>query len=166
MTHEAENAAKIIGKYYAPEPTTVDEARGLENFLILSGEFQFTLRVAQRYFIWVCPGIALIDFKEFVGNMLKSRSMTSKIVRRSKTYVVIAVEQHKQSADSRWKQEKTFLGECVGKEKSSTIMRPNLVQRLFIVAIQWRKVDIRGRFINIDVPVRRSENAFRKIGES
>lgn len=45
MTHETENAAKIIGKHYAREPRTVDEARSLKNFLILSGEFQFTLRV-------------------------------------------------------------------------------------------------------------------------
>jgi len=90
--------------------------------------------------------------------------MTSQVIRISKTYVVVAVEQHKQSADSRWKQEETFLGECVGKEKPSTIMHPNLVQCLFIVAVQWRKIDIRGRFINIDVPMGRSEDAFRKIG--
>ena len=73
LTHEAENATKIIGKYYAREPRTVDEARSLENFLILSSEFQLTLRVIQRYFIWVCPGIALIDLKEFVGNILNMR---------------------------------------------------------------------------------------------
>ena len=73
LTHEAENATKIIGKYYAREPRTVDEARSLENFLILSSEFQFTLRVIQRYFIWVCPSIALIDLKEFVGNILNMR---------------------------------------------------------------------------------------------
>jgi hypothetical protein len=70
LTHETENAAKIIGKHYAREPRTVDEPRGLKNFLILRGEFQFTLRVAQRNFIRVCPGIALINLKEFNGNIL------------------------------------------------------------------------------------------------
>ena len=70
MTHEAENAAKIIRKHYAREPRTVDEACSLENFLILRGEFQFTLRVAQRNFIWVGPSIALINLKEFDSNIL------------------------------------------------------------------------------------------------
>ena len=73
LTHEAENATKIIGKYYAHEPRTVDEACSLEDFLILSSEVQSTLRVIQRYFIWVCPGIAFIDLKEFVGNILNMR---------------------------------------------------------------------------------------------
>jgi hypothetical protein len=73
LTHEAENATKVVGKYYAREPRTVDEARCLEDFLILGSEFRFMLGVIPRYFIWVCPGIALIDFKKFVGNILNMR---------------------------------------------------------------------------------------------
>ena len=47
LANEAENAAKIIRKYYAPEPRTIDEARRLENFLILSGELRSTLQIVQ-----------------------------------------------------------------------------------------------------------------------
>jgi len=47
LANEPENAAKIIRKNYAPEPRTIDEARRLENFLVLSGELRLTLQIVQ-----------------------------------------------------------------------------------------------------------------------
>jgi hypothetical protein len=64
------------------------------------------------------------------------------VIARSRTYVVIAVEQHKQNADSGRKQEKTIFGKCVRLEKPSAIEHTNLVERLFIVAVQWCEINI------------------------
>jgi hypothetical protein len=61
---------------------------------------------------------------------------------RSRTYVVVAVEQHEQNADSGGKQEKTIFGKCVRLEKSSAIEHANLVERLFIVPVEWGEINI------------------------
>jgi hypothetical protein len=70
LTYKAENRAKIIRKNDTPKPGTVDEARSLENFLVLSGELRFTLRIVQRYFIWCRPGVALVYLKKLGGDVL------------------------------------------------------------------------------------------------
>lgn len=64
------------------------------------------------------------------------------IISRSRTYVVIAVEQDEQNADSGRKQEKTIFGKCVRLEKPSAIAHTNLVERLFIVAVQRGEIHI------------------------
>jgi hypothetical protein len=64
------------------------------------------------------------------------------VIVRSRTYVVIAVEQHEQYADSGRKQEKTIFGKCVRLEKPSTIAHTNLVELLFIVAVQRCEINI------------------------
>jgi hypothetical protein len=63
-------------------------------------------------------------------------------IARSRKYVVVAVEQHEQNADSGGKQEKTIFGKCVRLEKSSAIEHTNLVERLFIVAVEWGEINI------------------------
>jgi hypothetical protein len=67
LANEAENTAKIIGKNYIREPRTIYEAGNLENFFVL---LQFTLRITQRYFIWGCPRVPLVDLKKPVGDVL------------------------------------------------------------------------------------------------
>jgi hypothetical protein len=57
-------------------------------------------------------------------------------------YVVIAVEQHDQNADSGWKQKKSFFGERIGLEEPSAIGLTNLVERLFVVAVQRCEINI------------------------
>jgi hypothetical protein len=64
------------------------------------------------------------------------------VIARSRTYVVIAIEQHEQNADSGRKQEKTIFGKCVRLEKPSAIAHTNLIERLFIVAVQWCEIDV------------------------
>jgi hypothetical protein len=64
------------------------------------------------------------------------------VITRSRTYVVIAIEQHEQNADSGRKQEKTIFGKCVRLEKPSAIAHTNLIERLFIVAVQWCEIDV------------------------
>lgn len=92
LANEAENAAKIIGKNYTREPRTIDEARSLENFLVLP---QSTLRIARRYFIRVCPRVPLVDIEKSVGNVLNVViNNWGNVVGRSKTHVVVAIKQH------------------------------------------------------------------------
>lgn len=55
---------------------------------------------------------------------------------------MVAVEQHEQNANSGRKQEKAIFGKCVRLEKPSAIEYTNLVERLFIVAIQWCEINI------------------------
>jgi hypothetical protein len=55
---------------------------------------------------------------------------------------VIAVEQHEQNADRGWKQEKTIFGERIGLEEPSAIELTNLVERLFVVAVQRCEINI------------------------
>jgi hypothetical protein len=64
------------------------------------------------------------------------------VITSSRTYVVIAAEQHEQNADSGRKQEKTIFGKCVRLEKPSAIADTNLVEHLFIVAVQWCEINI------------------------
>jgi hypothetical protein len=59
-----------------------------------------------------------------------------------KTYVVIAVEQDDQNTHSGWKQEKTIFGERIRLEKPSAIEHTNLVEGLFIVAVQRCEINI------------------------
>jgi hypothetical protein len=70
LANEAENTAKIIGKNYIREPRAIYEARNLEKFFVL---LQFTLRIAQRYFIWVRPRVPLVDLKKSVGDVLNMK---------------------------------------------------------------------------------------------
>jgi hypothetical protein len=64
------------------------------------------------------------------------------VTARSRAYVMVAVEQHEQNANSGRKQEKAIFGKCVRLEKPSAIEYTNLVERLFIVAIQWCEINI------------------------
>jgi len=64
------------------------------------------------------------------------------VIARPRTYIVIAAEQHEQNADGRRKQEKTIFGKCVRLEKPSAIVHTNLIERLFIVAVQWREINV------------------------
>ena len=73
---------------------------------------------------------------------------------------MVSAKHHKQSANSRWKQQETLLGNDIRKEKSSAIANANLVECLFIISVQWGEINIRGCLVNIHVPVRRAENAF------
>jgi hypothetical protein len=59
-----------------------------------------------------------------------------------RTYVVIAVEQHEQNTHSGWKQEKTIFSERIRLEKPSAIELANLVEGLFIVAVQGCEINI------------------------
>ncbi|KAI9506991.1 hypothetical protein F5148DRAFT_1150075 [Russula earlei] len=105
--NEAENAAKLIGKDRNSEPRAVDEPRSLESPLILIGEHLYTVRILQRDIIGIGQG----------GSSLSL----------SRTYGIVVVEEHEQSSDSGWKQEKRIFGECVRKEEPSAIMHANLV---------------------------------------
>ncbi|KAI9510564.1 hypothetical protein F5148DRAFT_1147485 [Russula earlei] len=109
--NEAENAAKLIGKDCNSEPRAVDEPRSLESPLVLIGEHLYTVRILQRDIIGIGQGWQLIKNG----------------VERSRTYSIVAVEEHEQSSDSGWKQEKRIFGECVRKEEPSAIMHANLV---------------------------------------
>ncbi len=64
------------------------------------------------------------------------------VIARSRTYVVITVEQHEQNGDSGRKQEKTIFGKCVRLEKPSAIAHTDLIEHLFIVAVQWCEINI------------------------
>jgi hypothetical protein len=72
---------------------------------------------------------------------------------------MVPTEQHEQHADGRWKQHKAVLGERVGKYKSAAIMHADLVESLLVISVQRRKVDIRGRLVDIYIVVRSAEHA-------
>ncbi|KAI9456590.1 hypothetical protein F5148DRAFT_1151317 [Russula earlei] len=119
--NEAENAAKLIGKDRNSEPRAVDEPRSLESPLILIGEHLYTVRILQRDIIRDWSRRQLIKFVVMYYMMIGNG------VERSRTYGIVVVEEHEQSSDSGWKQEKRIFGECVRKEEPSAITHVNLV---------------------------------------
>ena len=72
---------------------------------------------------------------------------------------MVPTEQHEQHTDGRWEQHETVLGERVGKDSSAAIMPADLVESLLVISVQRRKVDIRGRLIDIYIVVRSAEHA-------
>ncbi|KAI9449116.1 hypothetical protein F5148DRAFT_1153240 [Russula earlei] len=119
--NEAENAAKLIGKDRKSEPRAVDEPCSLESPLVLIGEHLYTVRILQRDIIGIGQGGSSLSL--FVMYYM----MIGNGVERSRTYGIVVVEEHEQSSDSGWKQEKRIFGECVRKEEPSAITHTNLV---------------------------------------
>ena len=114
LANEAEDAANVVRKDRTSEPRAIDEARRLEDLLFLIGNLLYAVRILQGDIIWVLPRATLINLKQFVCDVLNVTINNGRsVIARSRTYVVIAVEQHEQNADSGWKQEKTILGKCV-----------------------------------------------------
>jgi hypothetical protein len=62
---------------------------------------------------------------------------------------VIAIKQHKQSADSRWQHKKALFSEGIGVEKSSAVIHTKIALSGFIIAVQRCEVGIRRRLIDI-----------------
>ena len=71
---EAENAAKIIRKYYASEPRTVDESCNLEDFFVLFPNDVWAIGFVQRDTVGVLEVTVLVNFKQLVGNVLRRAS--------------------------------------------------------------------------------------------
>jgi hypothetical protein len=114
LANEAENAANVVRKDGTSEPSAIDETRRLKDLLFLSGDFLLALRVLQGDIIWVLPRTTLINLNQFVRDVLNvTINNGENIITRSRTYVVIAAEQHEQNADGGRKQEKTIFGKCV-----------------------------------------------------
>lgn len=80
---------------------------------------------------------------------------------------MITIEQHKQNADSRWQQEKAAFSKAIRLEKSSAVKEANIIQCLFVIAVQWCEVDIRRCLIDMDFGrvIGRAENPVRGCGQ-
>jgi hypothetical protein len=70
LANEAKNTAEVIGKDRASKPRAVDEARCLEDVLVLNGNLLLAFRIVRRDIIWVLVGGALVNLKQFVSNVL------------------------------------------------------------------------------------------------
>jgi hypothetical protein len=70
LARETKNAAEVIGKYGGSKPSTIDEPRGLKNVFVLIRDFLSTLRITQGNMFGVGIGLAFVDFKQFVGDVL------------------------------------------------------------------------------------------------
>lgn len=73
MANETKNAVKVIGKDCTSEPRTVDKARSLEYFLVLIGNLLRAVGMIKGDVLRFRPCATLVDFKEFVGNILHAR---------------------------------------------------------------------------------------------
>ena len=82
------------------------------------------------------------------------------------TYIVVAAEEHKEHADSGWKQKQTVLGEDVVVQVACAIALADFILSSLVMAIQRRKVDIRARFVNIRVVMGGSEDAGERYKRS
>lgn len=76
---------------------------------------------------------------------------------------MIAVEQHEQDADGGWQMEKAIFGECIGMEKPSAVNDANSFESFFVIAVQWREIDIGRCLVNMNVVMRRAKNALRRV---
>jgi hypothetical protein len=72
---------------------------------------------------------------------------------------MVPAEQHKQHADSRWKQHEAILSERVRFHQSAAVMNADLVESLLVISVQRRKVDIRGCLVDIYIIVRCAKHA-------
>lgn len=104
LANEAENAAKVIRKDGISEPRAINEACSLKDLLVLIINLLLAFRVRQGVILWILPGVTLIDLKQFVCDVLDVKIIEGgDIDGRPRTYVVIAIKQHEQNTDSRWK---------------------------------------------------------------
>jgi hypothetical protein len=142
LTAKTENAAEVIGKDGSSKPSAVDESRGLENVFVLIRNLLSTLGITQGDAFGFRIRLTFVNFKQFVGDVLKTISQDQGEVRPARTYIMVPVKQHEEHADGRWKQHKTVLGKRVREHQSAAIMLANLVDCLLVIPIQRPKVDI------------------------
>jgi hypothetical protein len=76
---------------------------------------------------------------------------------------MIAVEQHKQDADGGWQMEKAVFSECIGMEKPSAVTNADSLEGFFVIAVQWREIDIGRCLVNMNLGMRRAKNALRRV---
>jgi hypothetical protein len=70
LANEAKNTAEVIGKDRTSKPRAVDEMRCVEDVLVLNGNLPLALGIVRGDIIWVLVGGALVNLKQFVGNVL------------------------------------------------------------------------------------------------
>ncbi|KAI9509762.1 hypothetical protein F5148DRAFT_1148043 [Russula earlei] len=125
---------KQIGKDCTSGLRTVEERRSLEIPLVLIGELLYTVGILEMDIIGIGQGWHALE--------------------RSWTYVVIAVEEHEQHADSGGSRRRRDLASVSGK-RSPQPSCTRVMLSLFVVAMQWCKVNIRRRLVDVHVCVRR-----------
>ena len=142
LATKTENAAEIIREDGSSKPSAVDKPRSLENVFVLISDLLSTVRISQWDAFGFRIRLTFVNFKQFVGDILKTTVQDQDKVGLVGTYIMVPVEQHEKHADSRRKKHKTVLGKRVGKHHSAAIMSADLVERLLVVPIQRPKVDI------------------------
>lgn len=76
-------------------------------------------------------------------------------------HVVVPVEQHEEHRDSGREQQEAVLRERIGVEHTAPVTNTDLVLHLLVVAIERRKVNVRGRLVDVGVLVGCAEDTGR-----
>lgn len=71
VAHEPEDGAEVVREDDVREPPAVTEARGLEDLFVLLFELCGALGVRRRDCGGVGPGVALVDGKQFLRDVLR-----------------------------------------------------------------------------------------------
>jgi len=102
LPDQAENGREIVGENDETKPATVDQSGGLEDFLFLLNDDFSSVWCVFGDGVWVLPCSAFINLEEFLSNILDAMKSESKRTswEQGGTYVVIAVEQNQENADS------------------------------------------------------------------
>jgi hypothetical protein len=72
LATKTENAAEVIGKDDSSKPSAVDKSRGLENVFILIRDLLSTVRFTQGDALGFRIRLTFVNFKQFVGDVLKT----------------------------------------------------------------------------------------------
>jgi len=75
---------------------------------------------------------------------------------------VITVEQNQENANGGREQEQPILREYIGAQQTATVAHADFVLFLLVDAVEWGKVDVGGRLIDVYVVVIGSEDAVHK----
>ena len=70
LPDQTEDGSDIVRKHRGTEPRTINQARGLEDVLILLRKLGTERGVVGRNGVWVCIRPALVDLEQLLGDIL------------------------------------------------------------------------------------------------
>ena len=70
LPDQTEDGREIVGENDKTEPAAIDQSGGLEDFLFLLNDNLGAVWSVRWNLVWVLPRSALVDFQEFLGNIL------------------------------------------------------------------------------------------------
>ena len=116
LVTKTENAAEIIREDDSSKPSTI-ESRCLENVFVPVCDLLSLISQGDAFGFHI--RLTFINFKQFVGDVLRTTIQGQGNFGPEKTYIMVSVEQHEEHADGRQKEHKTVLGKRVGKHHSA-----------------------------------------------